>query len=365
MPEPADFDAVVIGGGSAGFAAARTAAAAGTKVALVDGAAELGGLCILRGCMPSKTLLQTAEVRHLAQRAGVWGIQIPRVDFDWPAILRRKNELVSGWAGHRRDQLKRGDFTLIRATARFADAYRLALSNGKTIAARQFVIATGSVVSAPPLPDLYTVGYITSDDALNLPKLPRSLIVLGGGPVALELGQFFARLDVAVSVVQRSEHVLRDFDTDAATALEIVLRREGLRVFTGTRLVGARKNAAGKSVSFEHGDRLETVTAEEILLALGRSPNTAGLDLNRAGVKTEHGRIVTNLEQQSSMPHIYAAGDCCGLAVTSPWPPSKPTHPAELSPAAAAGRETNSASAFWCRACWAVPRPPAHRPTWP
>lgn len=312
MTDCTNFDAVIIGGGSAGFAAARIAVAAGLKVAMVDGSEVLGGLCILRGCMPTKTLLQAAEVRHQIQRASVWGIHAARADFDWPAIVRRKDDLIRGWADYRREQLSRGGFELIRASARFTSPHELALSNGQTLAARQFVIATGSVVAPPPLPALQEMRCLTSDEALTLPRLPRSLIVLGGGPVALELAQLFARLDVTVTVVQRSEHVLSGFDSDAAATLETVLRREGLRVFTGTRLVGADRNAAGRSVSFEHGGRRETVTAEDVLLALGRSPKTTGLDLARAGVETKNGRILTNLEQQTSVPHIYAAGDCCG-----------------------------------------------------
>ncbi|MBE7504468.1 MAG: NAD(P)/FAD-dependent oxidoreductase [Verrucomicrobiales bacterium] len=312
MSSTKEFEAVVLGGGSAGFAAARTAAAAGLQVAVVEGGPELGGLCILRGCMPTKTLLQAAEVRHLVQRAGTWGLHPLRADFDWPAIRQRKDDLVRGWADYRREQLSQGRFSLIRAHARFLDPHRVALSDGATLAARHFVIATGSVVSPPPLPDLHAVGYLTSDEVLTLDKLPRSLIVLGGGPVALELAQCLARLDVAVTVVQRSAHVLRGFDEDAAQVVEAALRRETLRVFTGTRLLGVTRDAGGKSARFEHAGRVETVTAEEILLALGRSPNTATLDLDQAGVRTDQGRILANAEQQTSAPHIFAAGDCCG-----------------------------------------------------
>mgnify|MGYP000894298615 CR=1 FL=1 len=312
MTQAIDFDVVVLGGGSAGFAAARTALAAGLKVSVVEGGPDLGGLCILRGCMPTKTLLQAAEVRHLAQHAGTWGIRVPRADFDWPAILGRKDALVRGWAAYRREQLEQGQFNLMRASARFVDPHRVALSNGQTLAARHFVIATGSQASPPPLPDLEAAGFLTSDEALSLERLPRTIIVLGGGPVALELAQFFARLDVAVTVVQRSQRLLSGLDDDAARVLEAALRREGLRLFTGTRLLGAAKDSAGKTVRFEHAGRVETVVAEDILLALGRSPNTAALDLDRAGVRTEKGRILANAEQQTSAPHIYAAGDCCG-----------------------------------------------------
>jgi pyruvate/2-oxoglutarate dehydrogenase complex dihydrolipoamide dehydrogenase (E3) component len=312
MATKSAWDVIVIGGGSAGFAAARTAAAGGLEVALVEGASQPGGLCVLRGCMPTKTLLQAAEVRHLARRAATWGIRIPEVSFDWEAIRRRKDELVKGWADHRCGQLEEGRFAFLRAHARFVDPHRLALSNGQTLTARQLVLATGSVVAPPPLPSLEEAGYLTSDLALELPRLPRSLIVLGGGPVALELAQFFARLEVEVTLIQRSDRVLRGMEGELAEVLETVLRREGLRLFTGTRLLGATRAAGGKAVSFEHRGRIETVMAEELLLALGRQPNTAALALDQAGVVTDNGRILANVQQQTSAPHIYAAGDCCG-----------------------------------------------------
>jgi len=167
-------------------------------------------------------------------------------------------------------------------------------------------------VSAPPLPTLADMGYLTSDEALTLTAPPRSLIVLGGGAVAVEFAQFFARFGVAVTLIQRSDRLLRDFDADAATVVENVFRREGLKVFTGTRLTGAGRSGTGKFVEFEQAGQTVRVEAEEVLLALGRSPATAELDLDRAGVRTEQGRVVTDAGMRTSAPHIYAAGDCTG-----------------------------------------------------
>jgi pyruvate/2-oxoglutarate dehydrogenase complex dihydrolipoamide dehydrogenase (E3) component len=138
------------------------------------------------------------------------------------------------------------------------------------------------------------------------------LIVLGGGAVAVEFAQFFVRFDTEVTVVQRSEHILRDFDTDAATELEKVFRRDGMSVFTSTKLIDARREDDLKAVLFEHEGKTIRVAAEELLFALGRAPNTTGLHLEKAGVTTEGPRIVTNAQMQTSAPHIYAAGDCTG-----------------------------------------------------
>lgn len=328
-----DFDLAVIGGGSAGYAAARTASTAGLSTVVIEGGNEVGGLCILRGCMPSKVLLYAAEVLHQARRADTWGIKIKSAGFNFARVMRRKAQRIAEFADYRRQQLENGKFTFIRANAKFVDAHpikinltggradlqvgqdaqqRVPTKFGTTLTARHFIIATGSVISPPPLTFLANIGYLTSDDALSLKKLPRSLIVLGGGAIACELAQFFARFDVKVTMIQRSPHVLKEFDADAAAVAEQVFRREGVKLFTGTKLLGARRNGKGKVVEFEQNGKRRRAEADEILLALGRTPNTAKLGLDLAGVKTENARIISNTRMQTSAPHIYAAGDCTG-----------------------------------------------------
>jgi pyruvate/2-oxoglutarate dehydrogenase complex dihydrolipoamide dehydrogenase (E3) component len=309
---PKSFDIAIIGAGSAGFAAARTAAGLGLKTALLESGPEVGGLCILHGCMPAKTLLYAAEMLHQVRRAHTWGLHAHEIGFDFDQVMARKNALIETFAAYRRDQLEHGAFKWIRAAAKFADPHTLALDNGQTLAAKHFVICTGSMVSPPPLATLRQTGYITSDQAMSLAKLPKSLLVLGGGPVAIELAQFFARFNVKVTVVQRSRHILKTCDDDAAEALEKVLRREGIALFTDTKLVDAWREGLLKGVSFQHQNQIVRIAAEEILLALGRSPNTDALDLENAGVYTDNGRIITNTEMQTTSRHIYAAGDCTG-----------------------------------------------------
>jgi pyruvate/2-oxoglutarate dehydrogenase complex dihydrolipoamide dehydrogenase (E3) component len=332
-----DCDVAVLGGGSAGYAAARTAAGAGLKTAVIEGGEEIGGLCILRGCMPTKALLYTAEVMHQARHAGPWGIRAENVSFDFAKVMARKDALIKDFADYRRQQLAGGKFKFIRANARFVDLHTVKLnllrnspakrdesapsSSNKnqsrltpaaTLKAKNFIIATGSSVAPPPLPQLHETGYITSDDALTLTRLPKSLIVLGGGLIACEFAQFFARFGVKVTLIQRSEHILKEFDPDAAVEIENVFRREGIRVFTGTKLLDAKRKGKLKTVSFEQNGKEFSVSAREILFALGRAPNTTSLDLDKAGVKMENGRIVANDLMQTSAPHIFAAGDCTG-----------------------------------------------------
>ena len=311
-----DCDVAVLGGGSAGYAAARTATAAGLRTVTIESGAEVGGLCILRGCMPTKALLYAAEVLHRARHTEPWGIRADHVGFDFAKVMARKNALVREFADDRREQLTGGKFEYLRATAKFLDPHSVGLSNAgpspRRLTAAHFVITTGSTVAPPPLPLLREVGYLTSDDVMKLTQLPNSLIVLGGGAVAVELAQFFARFGVHVTLLQRGEHLLRDFDTDAAMAIEQVFRRDGIEVFTNTKLTDARRDGRLKTISFQHHGRPESVSAEEILFALGRVPNTVSLDLDRAGVATDHGRIVANEFMQTSAPHIYTAGDCTG-----------------------------------------------------
>lgn len=307
-----DFDLAVVGGGSGGYAAARTAASAGLRTVVIEGAAKVGGLCILRGCMPTKALLYAAEVRHLALQRAAWGMDPGDAPFRWQAVRARKDQLIREFADYRVQQLESGAFQFIRARARFEDPHTLVLDSGGRLTAASVVLSTGSVVAPPPLPALERLGYLTSDEALELETLPRSMIVLGGGAVAVEFAQIFARFGVEVTLIQRNAQLLKEADSDAAAALSVALARDGIRLFTGARLIDAQREKAGRTITIEQEGRRIALTADEVLFALGRAPNTASLDLGRAGVETDHGRILTNDQMQTSAPHIYAAGDCTG-----------------------------------------------------
>ncbi len=315
-----DYDVAVIGGGSGGYAAARTSASAGLKTVVIEGGERVGGLCALRGCMPTKALLYMAEVVHIMKHSAPFGIRAGKVSFDFKKIMARKDFLVKDFADWRVKQLTSGKFKFIRATAKFLDPHKLELTpvhskehKPYAITAKSFVIATGSSVAPSPLCQLNDLDCLSSDSALELKKLPKSMVVLGGGPTACEFAQFFSRFGVRVTQVQRSPHVLSDFDTDASAVVENVFRREGIRLFTGTTLLDAKRKGILKTIIFEHEGKTVSGSAEELLFALGRNANTASLDLEKAGVKTKpKGCVITNKFMQTSAPHIYAAGDCTG-----------------------------------------------------
>ncbi len=309
------YDFVAIGGGSAGFNAARVAASLGLKTAIVDGAQELGGLCILRGCMPSKTVLYMADVLHLAQKGKTFGLKIPSARADMKAIHARKKQIIGEFARYRQEAMASGKFDLIRAHARFADAHTLELSNGPRLRAKHLLIGTGSKVSVPPVPGLADTPFWTSDDVLNLDFIPKSVIVLGGGIVACELAQFLNRIGAHVTLVQRSANILRDHSPAASTVVQQALVDEGIELFAGTQLQRVGHGRAGFEVEFVHDGKVVKRRAAHLFNALGREPNTAPLNLAAAGVMTRPaGQIVINKWQQTSAPHIYAAGDCSGPA---------------------------------------------------
>jgi len=308
-----EYDFAIIGGGSAGFNAARIATEQGLKTAVIDGSKQLGGLCILRGCMPSKTLLYTADILHHARHASQFGLNVASASADMKKVHQRKRRIIGDFASFRRQQIKNGKFDLVPHQAVFLDPHTLVLSNGEKLRARKFLISTGSKVSVPPVPGLAASPYWTSDDVLDLDFLPKSVLVLGGGIVACELAQFLARMGSRVTMIQRSKHLLRDHSEESARVVEQAFRDEGIEIFTDTEIRRLSHGKSGFTITFLHRGKLVTRRSAHCLNALGRTPNTAKLSLEKAGVATDpHGQIKINRWQQTSARHIYAAGDCSG-----------------------------------------------------
>lgn len=309
------YDFVVIGGGSAGYAGARTAGQLGLKTAVIDGAKELGGLCILHGCMPSKTLLESASRFRTLRRAHEFGLRAEQIGVKPKEIIARKRKLVAEFAGYRAGQLQSGRFDLIRGWAGFVDPHTIEVrkADGELfrITSKTFLIATGSRPTRIDVPGLEEVGYLSSDDVLESSSLPKSVVVLGGGATALEFASYFNALGSEVTLIQRSAQVLKEFDVDVGNCVATAFQQHGIRVFLKTKLLRVHRTEGGlKEIVFEHNGSSQRIEAEEIVYALGREPNLAGLNLAKAG--QPQGVFTANSCQQTKVPHIFAAGDAVG-----------------------------------------------------
>jgi len=311
-----NYDFIVIGGGSAGYAAARTATGLGLKVAVVEGGKEIGGLCILHGCMPSKTFIESANRFITLRRAKEFGLRADNISVHGNEILARKKHMVSDFSKHRTEQLENGKFDFIRGMAAFVDSHTIeitSLQNERTqISGCAFLIATGSVEQVVPIPGLAETGFLDSDAVLDSPTIPGSVIVLGGGAIAIEFAHFYEGVGSEVTVLQRSEQVMKEMDVDVADAVVAAYRKRGMKVFLKTKTLRVEKYGDRKRVFFEHEGVEKFVEADEIICALGRKPNLKPLNLDRAGVEMEHGRLPCSHRQQTNVPHIFAAGDAVG-----------------------------------------------------
>ena len=308
------YDLVVIGGGSAGYAAARTFHGDGYKVAVVDGGKELSGLCILQGCMPSKTLIYSAEVFHLARQGSIFGFKNLDLKADMAAMQKRKKEIIADFANYRKEQLEDGRFSLFRSKAKFFDKNTIKLEDGSTLKADKILISTGSKISMPPVPGLDRVSFKTSDDVLDLSEVPEEVIVLGGGIVACELAQFLSRVGARVTILQRSNHILKEFPQAASICIHEKFTEEGIMVKTGVSIENLDQvDDDTIRVDYLYNGVKNSHETKFLFHALGRSPAVDNLNLEGIGVElAKSGHIETNRFQQTSVPHIYAAGDCAG-----------------------------------------------------
>jgi pyruvate/2-oxoglutarate dehydrogenase complex dihydrolipoamide dehydrogenase (E3) component len=303
-------DLVVIGAGSAGYAAARTAHDFGCDVALVD-RGPLGGLCILRGCMPSKTLLASSDALYDARESGALGITMSRLEADVPFIIERKRRLVGEFAAFRIAGLDA--FPLYPGEAKFLSPAEVAVGEDVVLESRRFVIATGSAISPHAMPGLGDAGYIDSDAVLELEAIPKSVVVLGGGYTACELGQYLARLGAHTTMLIRSNHLLTKSDDDVGDTLTECFRKEGIEVVTGSTLLRAYRRGSEKVVQFSRDGETHEIAADEIFYALGRTPNVAGLDLEKANVAFGGvDGIGVDVTLRTSNPNIFAVGDVTG-----------------------------------------------------
>ncbi len=309
-----DFDIGVIGGGAAGLTVTAGAAQAGAKTLLVEKEKELGGDCLHYGCVPSKTLIKTAHVYHLMKNSkefGLPGVELPPVDYR--EVAKRIQSVISTIQEH--DSEER--FCQLGAKvefgrATFVDEHSIHL-NGETISAKNWVLATGSSPGIPPIDGLDRTPYITNKEIWSLDHLPKSLIILGAGPIAIEMAQAFGRLGSKVTVVQRSNQILSKEDKDMADTVMEVLQSEGVTFYLGSAVLGVRDLGNELEVTIQNGANTRSkIRGEKILIAMGREANVTGLGLEGLGIDFTGKGIQVDNRLRTKQKHIYAAGDVTG-----------------------------------------------------
>lgn len=286
----------------------------GARTLLVEKEQQLGGDCLHYGCVPSKTLIQSAAVYHTIRNASDYGL--PPVSVS-PVDFSRVAERIRGVIDHiqHHDSVERFNSLGVEVAfgqGRFTDDHSLSV-DGRTITAKKWLIATGSSAAVPRLAGLAEVGYLTNRDIFSLHALPRSLIVIGAGAIAMEMAQAFCRLGSKVTVLQRSAQILSREDKDLADMVMIAMEAEGVAFHLGCQILVAKRHGDEKEVTFTDSQgREQTVCGEEILVALGRSANVDGFDLAKTGVEFDHRGISVDAKMRTSRKHISAAGDVIG-----------------------------------------------------
>lgn len=306
------YDAVVIGGGMAGLPLALKLGFKGRSVALIE-RDQLGGTCLNRGCIPTKTLIASARVAHLAREAAHWGVHAGPVRVKLPEVMRRKDDLVTSVRqGAETNVEKNPNVTLIRGEARFTGPHTLEV-NGEAIEAAQVFINTGTRPAMPGIAGLGGVPFLDSTSALHLTALPEHLLVVGGGYIGVEYAQMYRRFGSEVTLVQRGPHLLSDEDEDIARALEHALTREGITVLTGTAATAVTGAEGQLRLTVRIDGAEHILEGSHLLIAGGRQPNTDGLSLEAAGIAVDaQGFIPVNDRLETEVPRIWALGDVRG-----------------------------------------------------
>lgn len=306
------FDAVVIGAGAGGLTALDELLGAGKRVAIVE-RHKPGGDCNYWGCVPTKTLLRSAKVAHLARRARDYGIEVGDVRVDFAAVQRRKRAVVDDVSGGGKwDHFWQRGATVYQDSARFVGERTVRVGD-ETITGDAVVIATGSVPAKPPIPGLDRPEVITNVEAVDLPAVPQRLVVIGGGPIGIEFAQLYHRLGSRVVVLEVFGHILPKEDEEVARRLQAYLEGEGIEIHCVAKVQRVEGRDGRACVVADCGGAVEEFPADTVLVATGRRAMTAELDPAKAGVRTdERGWVVVDEYLRTSAPQVWAVGDCVG-----------------------------------------------------
>lgn len=313
---------IIIGAGPGGYETALLAAKRGVEVVLIE-SAHVGGTCLNEGCIPTKTFCKNAEVLDSLREGETFGLTDLTYGFDFSKVIDRKNAVVEQLRGGVEGLLNNKLITLVRGKASFKDAHTVTVTPGATpvtieksveYSADHIIIATGSVSSSLPIPGADLPGILTSREILDIEKVPSSLCVIGGGVIGLEFASIFRSFGCEVTVLEYCKDILPRFDTDLAKRLKQSLSKRGISVETQAQVTSiTERDADAYTVSYTRKGKEETVTAEKVLMAVGRRANVASLNLDDIGLEyTQRGIVTDERTMQTNIPHIYAVGDING-----------------------------------------------------
>ncbi len=303
------YDIAVIGGGAGGLVVASVAAQLDLDVVLVEKEKQLGGDCLHYGCVPSKALLRTAKVAHTVRHASDFGINAGDANTDLQQVNAYINDAVTTIQHHdSHERFRELGCDIYTGSASFVNANRIRVANTE-LSAKRFVIATGSSAWIPDIEGMQSVSYLTNEDMFSLNKLPEHLLILGAGPVGVEMAQAYVRLGSRVTLIEQAQRILPQFCRDSSRILKQQLSVEGVNIVHGT-VVQVQQQSDTRTVVLDDGREL---SGDQLLVAVGRRPVINALDLDKAGVKFSEQGIRVNSRMQTSKRHIYACGDVTGM----------------------------------------------------
>ncbi len=312
------FDVVVIGAGTGGYVAAIRASQLGKTVAVVEKQSALGGTCLIWGCIPTKALLEHAHALKVIQQASEWGVTIPSGTpaINMTQVHARKDKIVDGLTKGIAFLFKKNKITWIKGTARLAGPGKVEVFEGdtQTLEAKEIVIATGSSPRSVPAVTIDHTRIITSDEAIHLKEIPKSLVIMGSGAVGVEFASIYRRFGSEVTIIELVNRLVPVEDEAVSTELEKSFKKQGITVLTGTKVTKATSTPSGVTIEAQTPDgKTQTISADVLLVATGRGPVTTGLGAEEAGIKMERGYIKVDELYRTSVPGVSAIGDVITL----------------------------------------------------
>lgn len=308
------YQVIIIGGGPAGYTAAETAGKAGLSVLLFE-KQNLGGICLNEGCIPTKTLLYSAKTYDGAKHASKYAVTVSEASFDLSKIIARKSKVVRKLVLGVKSKLTSNNVTIINGEATILDKNKICCGE-EIYECDNLILCTGSETFIPPISGIDTVSYWTHREALDNKELPASLAIVGGGVIGMEFASFFNSLGVKVTVIEMMDEILGGMDKELSALLRADYAKRGITFLLSTKVVSLAQSEEGVLVSYENADGAGNVTAEKLLMSVGRRPVTKGFGLENLNLqRTERGSILVNGQMESSLPGVYVCGDLTGFSL--------------------------------------------------